>query len=200
MPTRLPHLRQIRNLLVIVNPPLDCHRDGWRWSMLPADNGDGVCDRRCSRRRRRCRRRADSRRLRSGSVGLRRGLAQVFFGAAVNGLHGGARYLHIRAAFFLGKILEIDEPKRFKFIDGQHDGSCAVVSADRKKFLRVRELTNLPAFLWSSHMIHLRSLCAGHRFGFSIVELGVSVNCNGLPLPKLSKMGYHFSITIDRRE
>lgn len=111
-----------------------------------------------------------------------------------------ARYLHIRAAFLLGKILEIDEPKRFKFIDGQHDGSCAVVSADRKKFLRVRELTNLPAFLWSSHMIHLRSLCAGHRFGFSIVELGVGVNCNGLPLPKLSKMGYHFSITIDRRE
>ena len=109
------------------------------------------------------------------------GLRKFFSGAAVNGLHGGARYLHIRAAFFLGKILEIDEPKRFKFIDGQHDGSCAVVSADRKKFLRVRELTNLPAFLWSSHMIHLRSLCAGHRFGFSIVELGVGVNCNGLP-------------------
>ena len=81
------------------------------------------------------------------------GLRKFFSGAAVNGLHGGARYLHIRAAFFLGKILEIDEPKRFKFIDGQHDGSCAVVSADRKKFLRVRELTNLvvpydsPSFL-----------------------------------------------------
>ena len=110
------------------------------------------------------------------------GLRKFFSGAAVNGLHGGARYLHIRAAFLLGKILEIDEPKRFKFIDGQHDGSCAVVSADRKKFLRVRELTNLPAFLWSSHMIHLRSLCAGHRFGFSIVELSVGVNCNGLPV------------------
>ena len=120
------------------------------------------------------------------------GLRKFFSGAAVNGLHGGARYLHIRAAFLLGKILEIDEPKRFKFIDGQHDGSCAVVSADRKKFLRVRELTNLPAFLWSSHMIHLRSLCAGHRFGFSIVELGVGVNCNGLPLRNCRRWGIIF--------
>lgn len=120
------------------------------------------------------------------------GLRKFFSGAAVNGLHGGARYLHIRAAFFLGKILEIDEPKRFKFIDGQHDGSCAVVSADRKKFLRVRELTNLPAFLWSSHMIHLRSLCAGHRFGFSIVELGVGVNYNGLPLRNCRRWGIIF--------
>ena len=134
----------------------------------------------------------DSRRLRSGSPASTRACASFFSGAAVNGLHGGARYLHIRAAFFLGKILEIDEPKRFKFIDGQHDGSCAVVSADRKKFLRVRELTNLPAFLWSSHMIHLRSLCAGHRFGFSIVELGVGVNCNGLPLRNCRRWGIIF--------
>ena len=121
------------------------------------------------------------------------GLRKFFSGAAVNGLHGGARYLHIRAAFFLGKILEIDEPKRFKFIDGQHDGSCAVVSADRKKFLRVRELTNLPAFLWSSHVCR-----ASLWFQYSRVGRGCQLQW--LAVAKLSKMGYHFSITIDRRE
>lgn len=79
------------------------------------------------------------------------GVGKFFAGAVVDGLDGGAGDLHIGAAFFLGKVLAVDEADGFELVDGQNDGIVAGGLIGWIKCHGVWQLTDSPAFFWTCH-------------------------------------------------